>query len=49
MIFRAGQISLDAGRRYRVTLRGLTRKGKPKPLRYFVEFFDLPYETPKVR
>lgn len=48
VIFRPVGISLDTGQRYRVTVEGLTRKSKPKPMRYYVEFFDLPYVFPKL-
>ncbi len=48
LVFRPVGFSLEAGTRYRVTVQGLTSKGKPRLLRYFVEFFDLPYEQPRV-
>lgn len=48
VIWRPRGISLAPSRRYRVTLEGLTRKGKPKPVRYYVEFFDHPYTSPRV-
>jgi len=46
VIFRPAEVSLEAGRRYRVTLEGLTHKGKRRDVRYFVEFFELPYVVP---
>jgi hypothetical protein len=48
VVFRPAQLSLDPGRRYRVTLDGLFHKGKPIELRYYVEFFDLPYVEPSI-
>ena len=48
VVFRPVGFSLDAGTRYRVTIDGLTRKGKPTMLRYYVSFFDLAYPTPRV-
>ncbi len=48
VIFRPAGLSLAAASRYRVSVTGLTHKGKPKALRYFVAFFDVPYESPKL-
>jgi hypothetical protein len=48
LIFRPVEVSLEPGRRYRVLVEGLAHKGKARDLRYFVEFFDLPYVTPAV-
>ncbi len=48
VIWRPRGISFAPGRRYRVTLEGLTYKGKPKPVRYYVEFFDHAYERPRL-
>lgn len=48
IVFRPVGFSLDAGTRYRVTIDGLTSKGKPRQLRYFVTFFDLAYPAPHV-
>ena len=48
VIWRPRGISFAPGRRYRVTLEGLTRDGKPKPVRYYVEFFDHAYERPRL-
>ncbi len=48
VVFRPVGYSLKAGTRYRVTVDGLTSKGKPRQLRYYVEFFDLAYPVPAV-
>lgn len=48
IVFRPVGISLKEGARYRVTIEGLTAKGKPRMLRYFVSFFDLPYVAPRL-
>ncbi len=48
IVFRPVGVSLAAGSRYRVTIRGLTAKGKPRTLRYYTAFFDFSYVTPSV-
>ncbi|MDF1700101.1 MAG: hypothetical protein P1V36_02945 [Planctomycetota bacterium] len=48
LVFRPVGFSLKPGTRYRVTVDGLSAKGKPRALRYYVEFFDLAYVTPRV-
>ncbi len=46
VVFRPVGVSLEPGTRYRVTIEGLTSKGKPRPLHYYVHFFDCPYVAP---
>ena len=46
VIFRPVTISLAPGTTYRVTINGLRREGKPHQLRYYVRFFDLPWDRP---
>lgn len=43
VIFRpkAEALAVEPGARYRVTVEGLTKRGKPVPLVYYVEFFEL--------
>ena len=48
IIFKPNGIQITPGARFRVTVDGLTAKGKPKQLRYFVEFFDCAYPTPRI-
>ena len=48
VVFRPVGVALTAGSRYRVTVDGLTQKGKPRRLRYFVNFFDFAYVAPRV-
>lgn len=48
IVFRPVGFSLADGARYRVTIDGLTAKGKPRRLRYYVAFFDCAYPQPHV-
>jgi hypothetical protein len=47
VVFRPVGVALVEGARYRVTVDGLTRGGKPSLLRYYVSFFDHAYTPPR--
>ena len=46
VVFRPVGPALETGARYRVTVQGLTAKGKARGLRYYVSFFDAAYPDP---
>lgn len=48
VIFRPVDFQLVVGRRFRVTLDGLSWKAKPRSVRWFTEFIDIPYEAPRL-
>lgn len=48
VVFRPVGVTLQPGAHYRVTVSGLTHKGKAKTLRYYVAFFDCPYVAPRL-
>lgn len=48
LIFRPVDLQLEVGLRWRISVDGLTWKGKPRPLRWFTELVDIPYESPRL-
>ena len=47
VVFRPRNLDVSAGRRYRVTINGLTRRGREAPLVYYVAFYESPH-APRV-
>ncbi|MEZ6010030.1 MAG: hypothetical protein R3F05_20025 [Planctomycetota bacterium] len=48
LIFRPVDLKLDVGQRWRISVDGLTWRGKQRPLRWFTELVDIAYEVPRL-